>query len=117
VPGDRTLEMTLTRSEVLDARNSENGSSPHVEVRPCEHCGAPLKASQARACSQRCALRLGRAAIEAKRPTTNKRPKTKPAASRAPSSPESTSLLDFLARLPLEVHAVEIDGWRCTRLP
>ena len=87
--------MTLSRSEVLAARN---GTEP--TTRTCVKCGKPLSARQQRACSKACARSLG--ATSAKRAKSQRRGTTKPGP------------LAFLDTLPPYVSSVSIEhgGWK-----
>lgn len=125
VNGDRgPLEMTLSRSEVLAARNgSTNGSIPSTSTpRRCEACGSELtKPSQKRACSSACGRVLGaRVKGERKARRVGNVPTN---GTRSPSQPATTTsqgtwagVVSVLASLPNEVTGVTLaGGWTITR--
>jgi hypothetical protein len=107
--GDGGPLTTLTRSEVLAARNGTNGSTPVEAPRTCESCGAPLADHQKRFCSTTCTRT---------RPGSRSRPK-KSAKATPKAEPvnasKALSLGAALDAIPPDVTALEVAGWRCER--
>lgn len=99
--------MTLTREELLRARNGST-STPVVDEAPervCAVCGKPLNPRQQRACSPTCARRLGGAGAAVRHRTE--------ASQRRDKAPGA---LDFLDSLPAFVTTVGIEhaSWTVT---
>jgi predicted nucleic acid-binding Zn ribbon protein len=102
--------MTLTKAEYDRFRgdaSAPNGTAPtQVDVRGCEVCGTPLKATQKQVCSPPCAGRLHSSSATSRR---------RDAGSVTPPA-QSDALLVLLAALPPEVVGLDLaGGWRCVR--
>jgi hypothetical protein len=127
---------TLTKTQYEELRS--NGTAPTAtaaavqeppSVRRCEVCSTPLRPTQKRVCSPRCAARLGGAVAKAKasqrggtgtKTKTEHRPMLRSPPREHGVHPEpgvhADGLLALIATLPDEVVALElVGGWRCVR--